>query len=51
MAFEGKALVSGQGLDIGQVAGDEIVHADNFMAFVQEALAQMGADKTGPAGD
>ena len=40
-----------QVLDVGQVAGDEVVHADDLVAFGQESLAQVRADEAGATGD
>ena len=36
--------------DIGLVAGEEIVGANDFMAVVQQSLAQMRAEETGASG-
>jgi hypothetical protein len=48
---EGEALVTEQVLDVLQIAGDEIVQADDLIPFVEDPLAQMGAQESGPAGD
>jgi hypothetical protein len=38
-------------LDVPEVSGDEVVHADDREAFTDETVAEMGAEETGRAGD
>ena len=48
------AIGKRRGIDVGDVvgvAGDEVVDRDNFVAFGQTTVAQMGAEKPGAAGD
>ncbi len=40
-----------QVLDVPRVAGQEVVDADHLMAFSQEPLAEVGADKPRASGD
>ena len=44
-------LVPGEMLDVGEVAGDEIVDRDDAMPFREQAIGQMGTEKSGAAGD
>jgi hypothetical protein len=44
-------LVTEEMRDIALSAGEKVVDADDIAAPLQEALAQMGAEKSGPAGD
>ncbi len=37
--------------DIGLLAGEEIIHADDVVSLVDQPLAQMRPQKAGPAGD
>src|SRR3989440_3504680 len=37
--------------DVGPSAGDQIVHTNYAMAFAQKSVAEMGAQKSGAAGD
>src|SRR5437588_193600 len=48
---EGETRVAAEVLNIGGVAGDEVVYTDYVMAFGQEAVAQVGADEAGAPGD
>ena len=36
---------------ITHVPGDEVVHADDLVAFGKEAIAKMGSEKTGGSGN
>ncbi len=36
---------------ITHVPGDEVVHADDLVAFGQEAIAEMGSEKTSGSGN
>jgi 3-hydroxyacyl-CoA dehydrogenase len=38
-------------LEVPQVAGDEIVHPDHFIAFADEAIAEVRTEEAGGAGD
>ena len=38
-------------LEVGRVAGDEIIDPDNAIAFRQKAIGQMAAQESGSAGD
>ena len=33
---------------VARRAGDQVVHADHFVAFAKKALAEVGAQKAGP---
>ena len=46
-----EVLIGEQVLDVGEVARDEVVHPDDVTALLEEAVAQMGAEKAGGAGD
>src|SRR5258707_14150351 len=48
---EEEPLTAGQVLNVGSVAGDEVVHGDNIMTLGQETVAQVRPKKTGAAGD
>ena len=48
---EVEALVAGQVGDVVHVAGAEVVHGDHLVALSQQAVAEMGADEAGSAGD
>jgi len=50
MAQQIEALMAQKMFDIAPRAGEEIVHAQHFMAARQQGLAQEGADKAGAAG-
>ncbi len=41
-------LVAGEMLDVGEIAGDEIVDGDHAMAFRQEPVGEVRAEKTAP---
>src|SRR5262245_26893435 len=51
VANEGEVRIAAQVLHVGQGAGDEVIHADDFMPALQEALAQVRADEARSAGD
>ena len=51
VADQFEVLVVEQMLDIGARAGEKIVEADDVGALVQQAFAQMRAEKSGTAGD
>ena len=51
VADELEAVVFPQRLDVLQSAGDEVIHADDFIAALEETFAQMGTDEAGAAGD
>jgi hypothetical protein len=51
MLEKAKPGVIRQVLEVGQSAGDEIVHSGNATAFVEQAINQMAADEAGRAGD
>jgi len=38
-------------VDVGRVAGDEVIEANDIMSLGQESFAQMRADEPGAAGD
>ena len=40
-----------QVLEIGRIARDEIIHANDLVAFREEAVGQVTAEKSGTAGD
>lgn len=40
-----------QVLDIVEAAGEQVVHADDPVAFSEKAVAQVRTDKAGGAGD
>src|SRR5262249_43538427 len=44
-------LVAGEVLDVRDIAGKEIVHANDAMALGEEAVGEMRAEKTGAARD
>jgi len=37
--------------EVAKIPGDEIVHADDLVAFCQKAIAEMGSEKTGGSGN
>ena len=51
MTHELKAGIVQKFLDIGSGTGKKVVHAENFVTFVKQTLAQMCAKKAGTAGD
>ena len=51
MANEFEAGIPHKMLDVGLTPGEEIVEADDFMPLLDEAVAKMGAKKSGSAGD
>ena len=50
MAHDLEARIVQQVRDIGPPAGEKIVHAENFGARFEQALAQEGTDEAGTAG-
>ena len=48
---EGELLTGEQMLNIAQVARQQIVHANDFIAFSKEAVAKMGAKKARSTGN
>jgi hypothetical protein len=38
-------------LDVGEMAGDEVVDRNDSMTFREEAIGQVRAKKPGPTGD
>jgi hypothetical protein len=51
VADEFEAFVVEEVLDVALAAGEEVVEADDFVAFVEEAFAEVGAEESGAAGD
>jgi hypothetical protein len=51
VVVELKPVEACQVLDVAQVARDEVVHADDMMAFGDEPVAEVGAEESGGAGD
>ena len=51
MLDEPEILVAGEVLDVGWVAGDEIIDRDDPVPFRQQPIGQMRAEKTRAAGD
>jgi hypothetical protein len=51
VADEFEAVVVEEVLDVAFSAGEEVVEADDFVAFVEEAFAEVGAEEAGSAGD
>jgi hypothetical protein len=37
--------------DVGLPPREKVVHAEDFVAFAEKSLAEMGAEETGAAGD
>ena len=48
---EAVILVAGKVLDIGEVSRDQVIDRDHPMAFREQAIGQMRAEKPGAAGD
>src|SRR5207245_1388781 len=48
---EREPIAADQMLDIRGTARDQVVHADHFMAAIEEQLAQMGAEEPRPTRD
>lgn len=46
-----KFLFSEEVFDVRQVAGEQIIHADNVVPFGEKAVAQVRTDEAGSAGD
>ena len=46
-----KVLAAHQVFDVAQVTRQQVVHANHFVAFGQEAFAKMAAEKSGATGD
>jgi hypothetical protein len=51
VADEFEAFVIEEVLDVALAAGEEVVEADDFVAFVEEAFAEVGAEESGAAGN
>jgi hypothetical protein len=51
VADEFEAFVVEEVLDVALSAGEEVVEADDFVAFVEEAFAEVGTEEAGSAGD
>ena len=51
VAHQLEAVVVEQVLDVGARAGEEVVEADDLVAFVQQPLAQVRAEETRATGD
>ena len=45
---EAEALVADQVRDVVRRAGDEVVHADDRVALVEQEIAEMRAEKPAP---
>ena len=50
MANEAKVGIPGQVLDVGHVAGDQVVNGNDAVAFSEEPVAEVGAEKPRAAG-
>ena len=48
---EAEILVAGEVLDVGEVSGDQVIDRDHPMAFREQAVGQVRAEKPGAAGD
>ena len=51
MMIEFKILQREQVLDIIKVAGDEIIHTDHMISFLDKSVTQMRTKETGSSGD
>jgi hypothetical protein len=48
---EVEPFVAGQVSDVLHAAGAQVVYGDDFVSFRQQAVAEMGANESGPARD
>ena len=48
---EAVVLVAREVLDVLGVAGDEVVHADDLVAFLEQAVGEVGTEEARAAGD
>ena len=48
---EGESRLPEEMLDVGEVAGAEVVDADHFVAAIEQTVTEMRTEKSGTAGD
>src|SRR5204863_2847408 len=48
---EAEAVAAEEVLDVFRIAGDEVVHADDFVSAIEKELAEVRAEEAGAAGD
>ena len=51
VADEGEVFVAAEVGDVFGFAGDEVIHADDLVAFFEEEIAEVGTEESGSAGD
>jgi hypothetical protein len=51
LADETECRIAFEAGQVLRIASDEVIHSDDFMAFLQKALAKVGPQKSGCAGD
>ena len=51
MFDEAKIRIARQVFDVGHVAGDQVIQADDPMALGQKVIAEMGTQESCAAGD